>query len=130
MINPESSLEKSLRKHPYLAGTWVLLGNGEKWCISSCPLGRRGEIVLSQMQKIDEARAEVANLEDVAGSQKMMQVTFEFCLFVLQLNYPKLTQEIAEENELFQIAHGPLVVQILQGNFEIGTTIGSKLGEG
>lgn len=129
MLIPELSLEKSLRKKPYLSGTWLLLGNGETWCVSSCPLGKRGEAALAHLTSLDKVRKKVLELPDEEGARKMMEATFSLCLFALQLNYPALTREKTEEEDLLQVAHGPLIVQILQGNFEPGETLGSPSQE-
>jgi len=68
------------------------LGNGEEWTVPSMPLGPKGK--------------EIAQMMDEMGNEDdgdVMDKFFTLMLKVVQVNYPTLTREQAEESTLFHM---------------------------
>ena len=112
--------EKSLRKHEHLSGTWVVLGDGEKWCVPALPLGKACDAILDKM---DECNAVFERMREPGLTETDLKELFreralaglDFCTSLLQVNYPGLTQEIADERCLFTLYHATIFNQIAGG---------------
>lgn len=126
-------MEKELRKQEYLVGTWVPLGDGEKWCVPALPLGKRSNEILEKLEKLFELRESVSQLltdgnakEQVKITQKIFAAAAEMAFAALHLNYPKLSQEYFDETCLVTTQHISIFESILQGETKIGEVIGGR----
>lgn len=92
-------MEKELRKQEYLSGTWIKLGNGENWCISSLPLGKRGESILNLFDAVASAEKELDEIKEEDLSKlfevrrKMLLAAEKFVFAMVKFNYPSITKD-------------------------------------
>ena len=125
-------MEKDMRKSPNLAGTWVLLGDGAKWCVPALPLGKDCEPVLASMEKLFEAQdkhkknAATDTAGIVAATRELMAIAADFAFALLKVNYPRLEREYFDSNNLVTLQHSNIFQEIVQGTTALGETIGEK----
>lgn len=75
-------------------GVWAKLNNGDKFLISSLPIGTRGKKFLASIKELDDA-----DLTSEVG----MDLALSFMHQILQLSYPDITLE--DVDGLFDMAH-------------------------
>jgi len=90
-------MEAELRGDRVLRGTKIVLGNGEEWAVTSLPTGKKGKELIA----LGDALATDGE-EDVEAQVTFAKVS-TFFLAILQVNYPDLTAEEANEAGLFRI---------------------------
>lgn len=128
------TVEESLRKNQNLFGTWLRLGDGETWCFSPMPLGKGGNTILSCLERLFACQ-EGAAKKILAGEQSnalvltakdVLDAAREFAFTALKINYPGLTCEYFDENNLCTIRHINQITRIVQGENEISELIGGQ----
>jgi hypothetical protein len=136
MVEKEKSVEKGWRKHEELAGSWVLLGDGSMWCVPALPLGAGCLLVLEKLEKLydfqDQAVQTVGGdiKAQLALTRKVIEAGADFAYTVLNLNYPGLTREYFDQENLVTMQHISVIQSIVQGEKELGEIIGEPSGEG
>lgn len=131
------TMERRLRKSEYLngCGTWVYLGDGEKWCISSLPLGSRCNEILAPLEKLyilQENLPETGakTVEILKHTKEMADASASFMFVLLQVNYPKLERKYFDETPLVTMQHSAIFQRIIQGTTGLNEIIGApKDGE-
>lgn len=89
-------MEKELRKAENLRGTPMVLCNGETWTVPSLPFGKIGKAIAKEYDTLAEKDFQ----NDTDGA---MQGMLSVMVAHLRVNYPGLTQDVAEEEGLFDI---------------------------
>jgi len=119
----ETKIEKKLRKSEFLSGCWIRLGNGEKWCVSPMPLGKRRKAILEKVEAVDKAQDAVIGKTGEEDSlityDKLLEAAADLTLHVLQINYPDLTEETCDELCLVNIKHIQEIMSAVKGEKEI-----------
>jgi len=122
--------EKKLRKCEHPSGTWVYLGDGEKWCISALPLGKSGDEILDKIEKVfalqeTETNLGVTEIDEIRTLRKYIKAGGDFAFSLLKLNYPGLTKEYFEAESLVTTQQVNFFVLICQGGTGLGDIIGA-----
>jgi hypothetical protein len=113
--------EKTLRKCENPRGTWYMLGNGEKWCIPAMPLGQKRHQILEFLKKIRILEEDLKKAKDDSDAAlsltgDLFEIAHSALVYVLQLNYPNVTEEFADEENLFSSNDLYKILAIVQGN--------------
>ena len=122
-------MERELRKAEHLCGTWVYLGNGESWCIPALPLGKSRIPILAALRETWKFKEElVKNPTENALelSDKVFEATANFCFEVLKVNYPALTREQFDSENLITIHQSNVIAEIVQGQHALESVLDSK----
>ena len=128
-------MEKELRKCENPSGTWVRLGNGELWCVSALPLGSGCDIILDSLEALYVVQEKIAPeketaIETIKRSKELLLSSASFAYQLLRINYPNLTKEAFDENNLVTLHQSNIFQRIVQGGTGLGEIIGgSELGE-
>lgn len=124
-------MEKELRKQPVLCGTELLLGNGEFWCFSALPLGKKRVTILGKLTHLAKKQTELGEAPEndqaaqLKAADELFEAGAELAFAVLTQNYPGLTREKFDELELVTSQHINPISTIVRGETEIGERIGA-----
>ena len=124
-------IEQSLRKYEHLCGTWLLLGNGEKWCIPAMSLGRSGQTLLDKLFDLQRKEEELeSNPTDIKKIKEVFRAAANFARIILNQNYPELTKELFEKLDLVTVQHIPIITGICKGEKGMNEIISSPVTGG
>ena len=123
--------EKELRKRESLCGSWVLLGDGEKWCVPSLPLGGKRDELIKKFESLLDTITKVSG-PNAAGklSNDLFASSLDFCTSLLRHNYPNLDDEHVSKSDLITMQHVKVFMQVFQGEKDLGAVIGVEKNPG
>lgn len=121
--------EKDCRTFDEPCGTWLLLGNGEYWCIPALPLGKHRKTILGKLKALatmENLLTETSEDSDkqIEKAEKLFDAGAELLFVVLRQNYSKLSRSTFDSANLVTAQHIAPIAAIVRGETEIGERLG------